>query len=138
MVSSVFTHVASIYANLWEQKKVFYVRKEFNSHRICGLEHQYGRRFTVLEHQYGGRNVMWIRSLLNFVKEENKLDYKVHLSVSFCKLLFLVQIYFSISYLLFTLTIKLSMFGSTSFILELQKYYFPYMYKIIKQGAFGS
>ena len=126
MVSSVFTHVASMYANLLEQKKVFYVRKESNSHRIY-LEHQYGHRFIVLEHQNGRRDVMWIRSLLNFVKEENKLDYKVHLSVSFCKLLFLVQIYFSISYLLFTLTVKLSMFGSTSFILGTPKIYFPYL-----------
>ena len=31
---SVFTHVASIYANLLEQKKSFYMRKEFNSHRV--------------------------------------------------------------------------------------------------------
>ena len=63
--------------------------------------------------------------MIIFVKEENKLDYKVHLSISFCKLLFLVQIYFSISYLQFSLTIKLFMVGSTLFLLELHKYIFP-------------
>ena len=42
-------------------KKIFYIRKESNSRRIC-LEHQYGRRFIVLEHQYGRRDVMWKRS----------------------------------------------------------------------------
>ena len=62
--------------------------------------------------------------IIIFVKEENKLDYKVHLSISYCKLLFLVQIYFSISYLLFTLTRKLSMLGSTSFLLQLHRYIF--------------
>ena len=49
----VFIHVASIYANLLEQKKAL-----FNSRRI-DLEHQHGRRFIVLEHQYGRRDVMW-------------------------------------------------------------------------------
>ena len=39
---SVFTHVASIYANLLEQKSV-YIRKEFNSYRIA-LRQQHGRR----------------------------------------------------------------------------------------------
>ena len=62
--------------------------------------------------------------MIIFVKEENKLDYKVHLSISFCKLLFLVQIYFSISSLLFTQTIKLCMVASTSFLLQLHKYIF--------------
>ena len=62
--------------------------------------------------------------IIIFVKEENKLDYKVHLSISYCKLLFLVQIYFSISYLLFTLTRKLSMLGSSSFLLQLHRYIF--------------
>ena len=42
-------------------KKIFYIRKESNSHTIC-LEHQYGRRFIVLEHQHGRRDVMWKRS----------------------------------------------------------------------------
>ena len=42
-VQSVFTHVASIYANLKEQQKGVYIRKEFNSLRIS-LEHQHGRR----------------------------------------------------------------------------------------------
>ena len=36
-----------------------------------------------------------------------------------------MQIYFSISYLLFTLTIKLFMVGSTSFRMQLHKYIFP-------------
>ena len=60
-----------------------------------------------------------------FGKEDNHLDYKVHLSINFCKLLFLVHIYISISYLPFTLTKKLFMVGSTSFLLQLQKYIFP-------------
>ena len=38
-------------------KDSFYIRKEFNSHRI-GLGHQHGRRFIVLGHQYGCRDVM--------------------------------------------------------------------------------
>ena len=43
-------------------KESFYIRKEFNSHRIS-LEHQHGCRFIVLEHQYGRRDVMWKRSI---------------------------------------------------------------------------
>ena len=38
-------------------KESFYIRKEFNSHRI-GLVHQNGRRFIVLVHQYGRRDIM--------------------------------------------------------------------------------
>ena len=38
-------------------KESFYIRKEFNSHRI-GLVHQNGRRFIVLVHQNGRRDVM--------------------------------------------------------------------------------
>ena len=49
-------------------KEIFYIRKEFNSHRI-GLEHQHGRRFIVLENQYGRRDVMWIRSICRLAKE---------------------------------------------------------------------
>ena len=44
------------------KKDIVYVRKEFNSHRIC-LEHQHGRRFVVLEHQYGRRDVTRKRSI---------------------------------------------------------------------------
>ena len=44
------------------KKEIFYLRKEFNSLRIC-LQHQYGRRFIVLEHQYGRRDVMTIGSI---------------------------------------------------------------------------
>ena len=40
-----------------ETKGRVYIRKEFNSHRIC-LVHQHGRRFIVLEHQYGRRDFM--------------------------------------------------------------------------------
>ena len=39
-----------------------YIRKEFNSHRIC-LELQHGRRFIILEHQNERRDVMWKRSI---------------------------------------------------------------------------
>ena len=60
-----------------------------------------------------------------FQKKKNYLDYKVHLSINFCKFLFLVKIYFSISYLPFILTIKLFMVGSISFLLQLHKYIFP-------------
>ena len=42
---------------IYGNKRNFYIRKEFNSHRI-GLEHQHGRRFIVLENQYGRRDVM--------------------------------------------------------------------------------
>ena len=38
-------------------KESFYIRKEFNSHRI-GFVHQHGRRFIVLVHQYCRRDVM--------------------------------------------------------------------------------
>ena len=57
---SVFTQVsqvASVYENLYEQKKYVFKGKEFNSHGIC-LENQHGHRFIVLEHQYGRRDVM--------------------------------------------------------------------------------
>ena len=53
---SVFTHVASNYSNLLEQKKRVYRRKEFNSQTI-GLEHKHGRPFNVLGHQHGGHDV---------------------------------------------------------------------------------
>ena len=53
-VSCVFTHVASIYANLLEQKKAF--TKELNYHRT-GLGHKHGRRFIVLGHKYGHHDV---------------------------------------------------------------------------------
>ena len=46
----------------WDKKKNFYIRKEFNSHRIF-LVHQHGRRFVVLEHQYRRRDVMWKRCI---------------------------------------------------------------------------
>ena len=36
---SVSTQVDSIFANFLEQKKTFYMRKDFNSHRTC-LEHE--------------------------------------------------------------------------------------------------
>ena len=58
----VSTHEDSIYANLYEQKERFYIRKEFNSNGVV-LVHQHGRRFIVLEHQYGRRDVLWIRSI---------------------------------------------------------------------------
>ena len=55
---SAFTHVASIYSNLLEQKKASRcIKKEFHPQRI-GLGHQHGRRFIVLGHQYGRRDVM--------------------------------------------------------------------------------
>ena len=60
---SVSTQVDSIFANFLEQKKTFYMRKEFNSHRNC-LEHDHGRGFIVLEHQYGRRDVMCKRSII--------------------------------------------------------------------------
>ena len=56
-VFCVFTHVASIYANLLESKESVYTRKEFNSHRT-GLGHKHGRRFIVLGHKYGHHDVM--------------------------------------------------------------------------------
>ena len=40
-----------------------YIRKEFNSTRICSVN-QHGRRFIVLEHQYGRRDVMWKRFII--------------------------------------------------------------------------
>ena len=55
-VQSVFTHVASVYANLLKRASV-YNTKEFDSHRIC-LEHQQRRHFIVLGHQYGRRDVI--------------------------------------------------------------------------------
>ena len=50
--------MASIYANLLEQKKSVYIRKEFNSHR-AGLGRKHGRRFIVLGHKFGRRDDMW-------------------------------------------------------------------------------
>ena len=48
----VFTHVASIYANLLEQNESVYIRKEFNSHG------------TVLGHKYGRHGVIWKHTIL--------------------------------------------------------------------------
>ena len=49
-----------------ETKGSVYIRKEFNSLRIC-LVHQHGRHFIVLEHQYGRRDVMWKRSIKSVI-----------------------------------------------------------------------
>ena len=49
-----------------ETKGSIYIRKEFNSLRIC-LIHQHGRRFIVLEHQYGRRDVMWKPSIVSTI-----------------------------------------------------------------------
>ena len=57
------------------------------------------------------------KKLIIFVKEK-----KLTRLQSPFVLLFLVQIYFSTSYLPFILTIKLFMVGSTSFLLQLHKY----------------
>ena len=65
-------------------------------------------------------------------KIERKMHYKVHLSINFFKVVLLLQMNFSVSYLIFTLTIKLSIFGSTSPLLQLHKKNFPYEYKIIQ------
>ena len=43
-------------------KERFYIRKDFNFHRI-GFVHQHGRRFIVLVHKYGCRDVMRKRSM---------------------------------------------------------------------------
>ena len=59
---SVFTHV---YANLWEQKKLFTWEKRSTSHMI-GLEHQHGRPFRCLEHRYGRRD-----SISKFIMADN-------------------------------------------------------------------
>ena len=58
----------------------------------------------------------------HYYARRNRLD---RMSINFCKFLFLVKIYFSISYLPFILTIKLFMVGSSSFLLQLHKYIFP-------------
>ena len=42
---------------IYRTKESFYIRKEFNSHRVF-LVHQLSRRFIVLEHQYGHGDVM--------------------------------------------------------------------------------
>ena len=49
-----------------ETKGSVYMRKEFNSLRIC-LVHQHGRHFIVLEHQYGRRDVRWKRSIKSVI-----------------------------------------------------------------------
>ena len=54
--------MASIYANLFEQKNVLEKKKESKFHTI-GLEHQHSRRFTVLKQQHGHRDVMCKRSI---------------------------------------------------------------------------
>ena len=47
---------------IYWNKGSFYIRKEFNFHKIV-LVHQNGRRAIVVEHQYGRRYVMWKRSV---------------------------------------------------------------------------
>ena len=65
-------------------KKNVYIRKEFNSHRIC-LKHQHGRPFIVLEHQYGRFDVMWKRSILKVIKVKHRVatHQKVKNSLTF-------------------------------------------------------
>ena len=54
-VQSVFTHVASIYANLLKKSK----RLQNKRVRLSkDLEHQKHRHFIVLDHQYGRRDVI--------------------------------------------------------------------------------
>ena len=54
--------MASLSANLLEQKKSICVRKEFNSQRT-DLGHQHSHCFIVLGHQYGRLDVMWKHSI---------------------------------------------------------------------------
>ena len=68
----VFPPVTNIYANLLEQKKSVYIRKEFNSHRT-GLGLQHGRRFIVLGHKYGRRDVMLKHNIFTKVGAKNRL-----------------------------------------------------------------
>ena len=42
---------------IYGTKESFYIRKEFNPHRI-GLEHQHDRRFIVLEHRDVSENAL--------------------------------------------------------------------------------
>ena len=54
---------------LWEQKKAFYyVRKDFNSHRIC-LEHQEGSLSFIV----WPTDLMWKCSVATVFKELSKL-----------------------------------------------------------------
>ena len=57
-VWSVFTHMASIYANLLEQIKRKHLHKKTVQLQRTGLGHQHGRRFIVFGRQYGLRDVM--------------------------------------------------------------------------------
>ena len=69
-----FTHVTSIYANLLEfTQEMFYMRKEFNSHKVGLL----GRRLIVLEHQ-NGRRVFMVRN-----SEDGLLPWKQSLRIIF-------------------------------------------------------
>ena len=55
--SELATHMASIYADLWEQKKAFTYEKSLTP---IGLvwETKHGRRFIVLGHKYGRHDLM--------------------------------------------------------------------------------
>ena len=64
-------------------KESFYVRKEFNSHRVV-LVHQHGRRFIVLEHLYGCRAVMWKRSIDHHRKYHNIPQCSFFVTPKFC------------------------------------------------------
>ena len=75
-LQSVFTHVASIYANLLEKKESVCIRKEFNSHRT-GLGRQHGRRFIVLGHQYGRCDIMWKHSIIKLCVDAHVPDFEL-------------------------------------------------------------
>ena len=80
--------MASIYANLLEQKKAC----RFKSHRN-GLGHKHGHRFIVLGHKYGRHDVMWKHTILGI-----GCDYTCRYSMTHGTSLFLFfLIIFSVS-----------------------------------------
>ena len=62
-------------------KETFYIRKEFNSHRISFV-HQHGRRFIVLVHQYGCRDVC-VKTLYTYKRKPlKKVNHRVLPSIT--------------------------------------------------------
>ena len=47
---------------IYMNKRKFYIREEFNSHRVV-FEQQHGCRFIVLEHQHGHCDIKWVYSI---------------------------------------------------------------------------
>ena len=67
-------------------------------------------------------NATIIIAILNITYRSTELEVNAHFLVNFPMVLFLIHIYFSVSYLFLTLSLKPVIFGSVSDLLQSQRY----------------